>query len=276
MTKTIARAIDENQHVELDEFILSFNIYTYKQQFAALDSSTFTKNVKILDIKITNVEWRRRHNRIFNFGDYSNTLVQTFKRMSDLHKLRIRTHEMREYNGPHILVNILQSVHHLEELEMDVLSIGKAIESTSTLTNGSEYQQLEVLKLNIRSHHHNKFYELGAANQSMESVLQSCPLLEEFKIEGEILMYRARELRFDFSHLKYLKSIKMEIEGECYYKLNIPGKKDGLWLDLETPYVENSGSTAFRGQTIIRGADLVIGLTWSLENAPSVTLLKAQ
>lgn len=39
-------------------------------------------------------------------------------------------------------------------------------------------------------------------------------------------------LRFDFSHLQHLKSIKVEISGPSYYKLNIPGKEDH---DLDTP-----------------------------------------
>lgn len=43
--------------------------------------------------------------------------------MPNLHKLRIHTGaESRDYNGPQLLVDILQHVHHME-LEIHVLSI---------------------------------------------------------------------------------------------------------------------------------------------------------
>lgn len=56
-------------------------------------------------------------------------------------------------------------------------------------------------------------------------MLQFCPLLEEFAIMGmiqnEALDGDDGALRFDFSHLKHLKSVKMVIEGESQYKVNV-------------------------------------------------------
>lgn len=66
-------------------------------------------------------------------------------------------------------------------------------------------------------------------------------------------MYGGGEFRFDFSRLEHLKNIKMEISRVSNYKFNVPGKKDGRWIDLETPYTDEQGNNkkGYLGELVI-------------------------
>lgn len=77
------------------------------------------------------------------------------------------------------------------------------------------------------------------SNKFIDFVLQSCPKLVQFEIEGDF-EEKSEDgvLRFDFSHLEYLKAFKIGIESPDYYKLNVPGKENDRWLNLDTRYVE--------------------------------------
>lgn len=120
-------------------------------------------------------------------------------------------------------------------------------------------------------------------------MLRSYPLLEEFEIQGKFegiqnLYYcDGGELSFDFSHLKYLKSIKIDGSGHSYYELNVPGKRAHRWLDLDNRCHEwwdadSDDSSSNFDNDINEDAiepKFYISLSWSEENKPSIFLHEA-
>lgn len=110
------------------------------------------------------------------------------------------------------------------------------------------------------------------------------PLLEEFGIAGYLHDFsigggddqRDKNvapsfLRFDLSHLKHLKSIKVKVSRPSYYKWNVSGKRDCHWLDLDTPRgLESDDNNNKKSNR----REFYIDRAWSPENTPSVTLWK--
>lgn len=58
---------------------------------------------------------------------YSNVIVKTSERMSHLHKLCLNRYGRITHYEPHFLANIFQRLHHIKELEIDRIAIGKEI-----------------------------------------------------------------------------------------------------------------------------------------------------
>lgn len=108
--------------------------------------------------------------------------------------------------------------------------------------------------------------------------------METFEIRGEsgdLIVTGA--LRFDFSILKHLRNIKVEIGGVFYYKLDIPEKKThDRWINLDTP-MEASSADFDDGLDDSDDSDdgwghskFYIDLTWSNELVRSVKLLNTR
>lgn len=74
-------------------------------------------------------------------------------------------------------------------------------------------------------------------NKFIDFVLRSCLSLVKFEIDGMFDEVEENSvLRFDFSHLKHLKSFSIDINAPNYYKLNVPGKENDRWVTLDTRY----------------------------------------
>lgn len=207
----------------------------YQEQLNVIEDSTTICN------SLTNLElWQRSthhdikdpDNRVDD-GLYSHAIVKACKQMPNLYMLHIFCDMNLQYYEPHLLATMLQSVLHIKKLKIGTIAIDKDIHPTfwkalTTKDALSEQQQLRALDIDIGyydSISNFGVYNFDAANRFLKFVLQFCPLLEEFAIMGtiqnEALDGDDGALRFDFSHLKHLKSVKMVIEGESQYKVNV-------------------------------------------------------
>lgn len=123
------------------------------------------------------------------------------------------------------------------------------------------------------------------ANRSIEFMLQSCPALKRFEIEGSIDEPQDDGvLQFDFSHLKQLKHIKVYISGLPYYQLDVPAKKKLRWLDVNTPLIDSLDDNRMDDDSMdddsmdddessnANDYKFYIYLKWSQKNAPSIKL----
>lgn len=104
------------------------DINTYKDQFAALGSSEFSKKSQFLDITETSVDIKSGDK--IKEESYSKTLIEACSKMPNLCKLCINSDvKRRDYKGAYVLASIVQNLNHVEELEFGAVSIDKELGS---------------------------------------------------------------------------------------------------------------------------------------------------
>lgn len=203
-----------------------------------------------------------------------NAIVNACNAMPNLTSSKIYGHPMLE-DGPQSLANILQQVHHVKELEISILLIGKESKIDWKVDKTvAEKQQLQVLRIELGDC--TFMQSFNSANRVIEFMLQSCPSLRKFEIDGYIdEPQEDGVLEFDFSHLKQLQNIKVDIYGLSHYKLDVPGKEKRCWLDVDTPLVDSLEDDDRMYDDERNNADdykFHIYLKWFQKNAPSIKL----
>lgn len=77
-------------------------------------------------------------------------------------------------------------------------------------------------------------------NQLLEFVLQSCLLLTNFTLKGDLLLFNSGILRLCFFYHENLKYITVKVKGIQYYTFVWDKGKRGLeWADYDEPLETN-------------------------------------
>lgn len=180
----------------------------------------------------------------------------------------IELHMLQPAYIPQHLLDIIQNLPQLKTLFLESIEFLYVKDINISSTNITT--QLTSLHLDIGERlcdRDDDSTNMAQASQFYSKLLQLCPLLESFQLDGALMNYNGcgGVLSFDFTPLIRLTHINMQLNGHSYYKLNVPGKKKKLWANYDTVYNKKKN---------IYGPDgFCVELTWLPEIVKSVNLI---
>ncbi|KAI9337850.1 hypothetical protein BD770DRAFT_401008 [Pilaira anomala] len=205
----IRQAITENDNITLESIELWIYPTTvnFNTQLNNLTCSGFSDSLRFLKINDTTAQFHP------NFS-YTSAMISYLERLKNLTTLELNTTAVCG-NDYSLLVNILQHMPNLDKLSIKKFTCDPIKDSTSdmeTIVN-SNIRHLDlgmvVLRKGVRSF----------INSILRFCIQSCPYLITFGLSGK-LKCNWGNVNLDFRSNRYVKSVKVNVEGTVFYTFN--------------------------------------------------------